>query len=199
VDQVEYLSSRDAAAVAGPILGRAFAEDPVWHWFVRGPDRERRLVDAFTAFLAVATRAPGAQVLVTPERTAAAVWRAPGGWKDSARAALPSTPAMARALRVGGMLRGMRMQAALTRNHPDEPHWYLEALGALPEARGTGGGARVVQPLLDRCDDEGVLAYLESSNPRNLPFYERHGFVPEAPLPVGGGCPPMIPMRRRPR
>jgi hypothetical protein len=30
--------------------------------------------------------------------------------------------------------------------------------------------------VTDKCDRDGVLAYLESSNPRNIPLYERHGF-----------------------
>ena len=29
---------------------------------------------------------------------------------------------------------------------------------------------------LQRCDEDGLIAYLESSNPRNLSLYERHGF-----------------------
>lgn len=196
---VEVLDRPQAVRIAGPLLGRAFVEDPVWAWVVRGADRERRLVDAFTAFLAISTRRAGTKVLVTPERDVAAVWRAPGGWKDGLRDSIGATPTLARALRVGGTRRGMRLQSAITEHHPDEPHWYLEVLGALPEARGRGGGARVMQPLLDRCDADGVLAYLESSNPRNLSFYERHGFVRQPPLSVGGGCPVLTPMRREPR
>jgi hypothetical protein len=30
--------------------------------------------------------------------------------------------------------------------------------------------------MLERADAEGLPVYLESSNPRNLTFYRRHGF-----------------------
>ena len=60
--------------------------------------------------------------------------------------------------------------------HPDEPHWYLLALGTRAATQGHGLGARIVRPVLERCDREGIGAYLESSNPRNIPFYHRLGF-----------------------
>jgi ribosomal protein S18 acetylase RimI-like enzyme len=199
MDGVDVVSGPEGVRDVGAILGRAFAEDPLWAWVVRGADREQRLVAAFTAFTSIAARSPGTRLLVTTERTAAAVWRAPDQWKDRVRDSAHASLALGRAMRPGGTLRGMRLQSVVTRAHPREPHWYLEALGALPEARGGGGGARVVQPMLQRCDDEHVLAYLESSNPRNYSFYERHGFVREPELKMPRGCPAMIPMRREPR
>ena len=49
-------------------------------------------------------------------------------------------------------------------------------LGVEPDAQGQGLGSQVLRPMLDRCDSEGVPAYLESSKATNVPFYERHGF-----------------------
>ena len=45
---------------------------------------------------------------------------------------------------------------------------------------------------------EGALAYLESSNPRNISLYERHGFEVMGEIQVGAG-PLMTPMLRQPR
>lgn len=184
---------------AGALLGRAFLEDPVFGWLLRGPDRERRLVRTFTCFAGTTARARGARILVTPARTAAALWLAPGAWKPGVGEFLRTAPALTAALRAGGVVRGLRLQTVVERHHPQEPHWYLEALGAVPEARGTGVGGRVVQPVLDACDEARLPAYLESSNPRNWSFYERLGFVRGAPLPVPDGCPVLLPMTRRPR
>lgn len=183
---------------AGGVLGRAFLEDPVFGWLVQGADRESRLSKAFTTFAGTVARTPGGRALVTQERTAAALWLPPGAWRsgvgDFLRTAVPLTAALR-----GGVVRGLRLQAVVERHHPAEPHWYLEALGAVPGARGTGVGGRVVQPVLDVCDDARLPAYLESSNPRNVSFYERLGFVRGEQLPVPPGCPPLLPMTRRPR
>jgi GNAT superfamily N-acetyltransferase len=61
--------------------------------------------------------------------------------------------------------------------HPVPPHWYLSAVGTRPDRQGAGGGAATLRPVLARCDREGLPAYLESSNPKNLAFYHRLGFV----------------------
>lgn len=180
------------------MLGRAFVDDPVWAWLLRGHDREARLTQVFSGFAATASRAPGAQVRVTPEQTAAALWLPPGHWRAGLVELGRTAPGMVAGLR-GGVPRALRLLRVVEAHHPREPHWYLEALGAVPEARGTGVGGRVVQPVLDLCDEQRLPAYLESSNPRNWTFYERLGFVRGEPLPVPGGCPLLMPMRRKPR
>ncbi len=59
--------------------------------------------------------------------------------------------------------------------HPhDRPHFYLFLLGAA--VHGNGTGSALLQPVLERCDADGLPAYLESSSARNVSFYERHGF-----------------------
>ena len=50
----------------------------------------------------------------------------------------------------------------------------------------------------DICDRDGVLAYLESSNLRNVPLYERHGFEILGTIQAGGS-PTITPMLRKPR
>ena len=49
-----------------------------------------------------------------------------------------------------------------------------------------------------RCDREGLLAYLESSNPRNISLYERHGFEAVGEIQIGA-APVVTPMVRQPR
>ncbi len=51
---------------------------------------------------------------------------------------------------------------------------------------------------LARVDAERLPAYLESSNPRNIPFYERHGFEVIGRI-QSGATPVVTPMLRRGR
>ena len=60
--------------------------------------------------------------------------------------------------------------------HPDEPHWFLPLIAVDPIAQGQGIGSHLMKDALARVDDTGARAYLESSNPRNVSLYERHGF-----------------------
>jgi len=82
-------------------------------------------------------------------------------------------------------------------SHPDEPHWYLPLIGVEPNAQGKGLGAELMQYAVARCDREGALAYLESSNPRNISLYLRFGFEMLGEIRMGA-APLVTPMLRRP-
>ena len=83
-------------------------------------------------------------------------------------------------------------------SHPDEPHWYLPMIGVEPNAQGRGLGAELMRHAVARCDQEGALAYLESSNPRNISLYLRFGFEIIGEIQIGA-APVVTPMLRRPR
>lgn len=83
-------------------------------------------------------------------------------------------------------------------HHPEEPHWYLAAVGVDPARQGEGLGSAMIKEGLRLCDAQGLPAYLESSNPRNIPLYERHGFEVIG-LVQPGDYPPLYPMLRAAR
>lgn len=81
---------------------------------------------------------------------------------------------------------------------PTEPHWYLPMIGVDPAYQGTGVGSALMAEALKVVDNEGLIAYLESSNPRNISLYERHGFEVIGEI-QSGGSPVLRPMLRRAR
>ena len=191
-------TTNDQVRRAGVALGRAFHDDPVFSHFV--PEGASKRDERLKAFMTMAAKGglKHHALYVHPDGTSAAVWKPPGHWKLPMSEMLPGMPTMIYALRT-------RIPVALSAlnlieaRHPTEPHWYLEALGTEPAAQGKGGGSLVMKPILDRCDAEGVPAYLESSKQKNVPFYERHGFrvTDEVTLPKGG--PPVWLMWREPQ
>jgi ribosomal protein S18 acetylase RimI-like enzyme len=82
--------------------------------------------------------------------------------------------------------------------HPKEPHWFLPLIGVDPRCRRRGYGSMLLQHVLAQCDRDRVPAYLESSNPANIPLYERHGFVALGEIQEGAS-PTIVPMLRKPR
>jgi ribosomal protein S18 acetylase RimI-like enzyme len=98
------------------------------------------------------------------------------------------------------LFRALGVLATAERVHPREPHYYLAVLGTEPAAQGKGVGSALLQPILERCDEEGTGAYLESSKESNIAFYARHGFEVMSELKLGRGRGPSIwPMWRNPR
>ena len=77
-----------------------------------------------------------------------------------------------------------------------KPHWTLQYIGVRAASHGRGFGAMAVAPLIARCDADGVPCGLVSTNPRNISFYERLGFVAVAEIPTPDGGAVLRPMHR---
>jgi ribosomal protein S18 acetylase RimI-like enzyme len=81
--------------------------------------------------------------------------------------------------------------------HPTYPHWYLPWFGVDSALQGHGiGGQLMDHCLLEIADTDQLPTYLETPNPRTVPFYERHGFEVTGTAQAGG-CPPISFMLRR--
>ena len=73
-------------------------------------------------------------------------------------------------------------------HRPSEPHWYLDHLAVDRARRGQRLGVLLVEHGLDRAGEDGTGAFLVTSRPSNVGFYERRGFVSaeEDDAPDGG-------------
>ena len=183
----------------GDVLARGFEDDPVWRYLV--PDDRRWAVHLGAVFGRMLRRsAEAGTTWTTSADEGVAVWAAPGTWRTPWSEVLRSAPTLVRGFGPGGLPRALRALGALEAGHPEEPHWYLEFLATEPHLRGKGLGTALLAPVLERCDAEGLPAYLESSKRENLPFYARFGFEVTEELPTGGrDAPPCWRMWRDPR
>jgi ribosomal protein S18 acetylase RimI-like enzyme len=131
---------------------------------------------------------------------ATAVWLPPGAFPWSTRRKLRALPAFARVLAAAprSFRSFARYGANLERHHAGEnPHWYLVVLSVRPDHQRQGLGTRLLEPVLERADRDGVTCRLETSDPTNVAYYRRFGFdVVEPPHEVLPGGPPLITMRR---
>jgi ribosomal protein S18 acetylase RimI-like enzyme len=179
------------------VLARAFYDDPPTAWVFNDDARRLQLLQRSYALFLRKLWFKQDECYTTDGVVGAAVWERPGEWKVGMLDQLRLLPALAR---INGRLlpRVMRALAALESNHPAEPHYYLAFVGVDPEWQGRGLGAALMRPVLDRCDDEKIPAYLEASSPRNRALYERHGFEVTEEFAVGRGSPPVWRMWRAP-
>jgi GNAT superfamily N-acetyltransferase len=168
--------SADLQAVSDT-LAEAFYSDPVWGWAF--PDPDQRLEQHRAVWgLFVESALDHQWVWLTDECAAAAVWIPPGKPELP-----PEGEVRLRALLVellgAGASRVIETQRRFDAAHPDrEPHFYLSLLGTHPDWRGRGIGVGLLADTLARIDEEGMPAYLESTNPANDHRYERLGFAP---------------------
>ncbi len=77
-------------------------------------------------------------------------------------------------------------------------HWTLQYLGVRSTRQGAGLGLTAVAPMLEVCDAEHLPCGLVSSNPRNVSFYARRGFLVDAEVSTPDGAATLRPMHREP-
>lgn len=95
----------------------------------------------------------------------------------------------------GARTDAVNMLAAMAEYRPSAEHWYLPLIGVEPTARGEGRGSALLSEALVRADAEHMPVYLDSTNTRNVPFYQRHGFEVLDTIVIGSS-PPVRPMLR---
>jgi ribosomal protein S18 acetylase RimI-like enzyme len=189
---VRNATHADARPLSGT-MARAFEDDPVMSWLYPGVPR----LESFFLNFELKLHLGHGSVYTTDGVDGGAIWAPPGKWRTSVSDVIRVAPALLRA--TGTRLRrALGAMQAVESKHPKEPHWYLAALGTHPTKQGKGVGSALITPILERCDAEGVPAYLESSKEANIPFYRRHGFevTGEIHLPKG---PTVWPMWRDPQ
>lgn len=175
-------------------LADAFASEPVTRWLI--PSRRRRDTRLRRLFAIELSQYvfPAGRVLTTDDFRGANLELPPGRWEMT----MPLSGAIDYVRVFGRRLRrASRLQVSFERNHLQEPHYYIRWVGVATRFQGHGLGTALLHPTLDRCDREGVPAYLEASSERSAALYERLGFVHLGELRVPDG-PRVWPMRRPP-
>lgn len=64
----------------------------------------------------------------------------------------------------------------LKKKHTEHIDWYLYNLSVRKSAQGKGIASKLMRPLLQFCDDEKMVTYLETNKESNVPMYEHYGF-----------------------
>lgn len=180
-------------------LGEAFSRDPVFRWFLRDDPRIGHVSERFFDYGLRRIWAPHDEIYTTSQFAGGAVWEKPGRAQTSVLRQVMSLPSFVAIFR-RHLPRMLRAVTIMERTHPhDVAHYYLPFVGVSPRHQGHGIGSALLQPVLARCDQEGVPAYLEATSPRNRALYLRHGWQDRGgPLTLGKGAPPIWPMWREP-
>ncbi|MEH2626210.1 GNAT superfamily N-acetyltransferase [Bradyrhizobium sp. AZCC 1719] len=189
VPEVISADANDRAnAISTIVLG--FAADPMARFAWPDPSVYLRIMPRMVNAFGGGAFEHGT-AYITEGARAAALWLPPGVEPDEAE----MNAIMEESLRpeisgdIGAIMKGM------AEHHPHEPHWYLPLIAADPKWIGQGLGSLLMKHALRRCDEEGSAAYLESSNPRNISLYERHGFKITGRI-QSGSSPVVTPMLR---
>ncbi|WND03126.1 GNAT family N-acetyltransferase [Temperatibacter marinus] len=178
---------KNESALIGSIIGESFTGDPVNSWIFGD---ETDTLQAFYALLAKKLYLRKGFGHITQCHSAGTLWLSPHVRKHiPIYRSLDIAWLMATRSGITSLQRGMSIDHTLDLKRPLVPHYYLFAIGTLPNSQGKGLGGMLMEAGLERADRERMPAYLESSKESNIPFYRHFGFeiveevkaTPEAP------------------
>jgi len=194
-----HVRRSDLGSVAA-MLGRSFFDDPQMSFLFPDPtSRDEDLAVLFELCLTAAMKR-GNTFLLPGEAgpVGATIWSPPDVEVISDQEGAAMGPLVGERYGGEGLDRMRAMGEAMAAHHPTDTHFYLWIVGVEPGQQGQGLGEAMLAPVLAQCDNDEMPAYLESSNPRNIGFYERLGFSVHSEFHPDGG-PLFTGMWRSPR
>ena len=86
---------------------------------------------------------------------------------------------------IGRLLTYENYAMSLKKEFTDNYDWYLYNLSIKKDAQGKGIASKLMRPMLQFCDDEKMVAYLETNKETNVGLYRHYGFdmMREEPIP----------------
>ena len=90
---------------------------------------------------------------------------------------------------IGRLLTYEKYAMKLKKEFTDNYDWYLFNLSIKQDAQGKGIASKLMRPMLQFCDDEKMVAYLETNKEANVGLYRHYGFdlmkeelIPKTPV-----------------
>ena len=178
-------------------LARAFADDPLMCFLLpEEAGRDAKLSRVFKLLIKLGL--PHGACDVTEGYEAGALWRPPSRWEIPWWQYVINGPEFLGIFGFNGVRHVTWAMDIIEKQHPHQPHWYLQVLGTDPAKQGKGFGGVAIRRQLALADAAGMPAYLESSKESNIPIYSSFGFEVTSELRLPGG-PTLYPMWRKAR
>ena len=187
--EVKTATEADVQRVIDTIV-LAFTSDPTWRWNYPAPHEYLEYFPEFVSVYGGKAFEHGTAYYVE-DFAGAALWLPPGVQPDEDAL----IDLFQHSLPEERQAQAWSILEQLEDYHPDEPSWHLPIIGVDPTQQRRGFGAALLNHVLTRCDRDGAVAYLESSNPENISLYARHGFEIPGMIQIDG-VPPLVPMVR---
>lgn len=196
---ISRADAKDALIIA-KTLADAFISDPIFDWFMRND--AKRDYARFKMFKAIVELLgfDECQIEVIDHGKGVAVWVPfPGELNPTLSKEIRALPALFGASGLARLHRMVKMRATIKRYKEQSPHAYLWFLAVSPEAQGKGLGGKLLDACLEKIDEQGIVAALETATKSNVAFYQSRGFELAHEFQIDETAPKVWTMRRAAR
>lgn len=160
---------------AAATAAAALADNP----FYRSICSNRSVLAQYLDYSIQEGLALGRSVHLSDPTRGVAVWLLPQPAAILSRAAVEKRAFLGATLGADGYANYRRIvdyMNAQTASIIDGDAWYLSILAVDPASQGQGLGRQLLEPTLAEADRASAVCWLETFNPRSIPFYQRCGF-----------------------
>ena len=196
--EIVRLHSTTELEMVSAVLAEAYHADTLGDWLIPDPAERAAIYPGFFRILARHALRGAGEVYTTSDRNAVSIWYpAPYGVPNASPADYD-----AQLLAATGpyQQRFLALDFALQAAHPmARGHHYLNFIAVRPAYQCRGMGSALLAHRLSDLHRQGIPAYLEATNRRNLALYLHHGFTVIGSVRVADDGPTLYRMWREAR
>jgi ribosomal protein S18 acetylase RimI-like enzyme len=160
------------------ILVESFDRDPIVNWMVLQDERRKERLRAFFQMWLRLRSYEAGEVLTTPQAEGVFLWLPSQKVQASWREQLAQTLTFLKFCGLRNSRRVLSLFDVLAKEHPPEPHIYVQILGVDPRCRGKGIATDLFNEVIDMAERRGLPCYGETSVELNLDIWGRFGLCP---------------------
>jgi hypothetical protein len=165
---------------AAQILGESFADYPIFKYILPDNDYRKKKIHHLFLFLINMGMIEGDVVAPSKRMEGVSIWIHSSKIKASFSSGFKAgIMHLFFSIDLKSLIRfidiGTRKQKVRTKILTG-PYYLLDAIGVDPHAQRCGLGRMMIETKLHEFDAENVPCYLETSNPKNLLYYQKFGF-----------------------
>ena len=175
-----YIAQKKDLARLAEVAADAYQDYPLHNWFMKGKYDAK--VSRLIMQISLKTMTEDAVIYADSEEiNGFAVWL-PFGFTGSKTLPFLMNGGISLILHAGLGIIGrlltyetyaMNLKKEFTENYD----WYLYNLSIRKDAQGKGLASKLMRPMLQFCDEERMVAYLETNKEANVGLYQHYGFT----------------------
>lgn len=187
-----YLIGKDELDRLAAVAADAYQDYPLHNWLTKG--KYDAVASELIMRISLKTMTEDAVIYADSEQiNGFAVWL-PFGFTGSKTLPFLASGGLKLILHsglgiIGRLLTYENYAMRLKKDFTDNYDWYLYNLSIKKDAQGKGLASKLMRPMLQFCDDEKMVAYLETNKETNVGLYRYYGFdimkeecIPKTPV-----------------